>query len=143
MTTPSENFIYYSYWAQEFVSDPGKKIFQMTKEEFISEYSMLARNVINAEKMTPLEPFQKQLLDEGKWKEFSFARDYTLTQIKEYQRLLYLMGRERRPQFLVEGSPYTFSNIPLSYFGGAPRPCPEWLWHQWQIDQSIPEALYS
>jgi hypothetical protein len=144
----SDFFIYHSCWAKEAVTFHGKKISLMTRNEFFSEYSLLATEVINAEKTSTLSHDQQKLLKEGNWKQFSMARGYTQTEIEHYQRLLYLMGRERVPQFLINGENYTFDNVPTKYFGntnngkGARRPCPEWLWNQWQVNKGAPEAEY-
>lgn len=144
----SRSYSYYSFWALEVVTSSKPKIYDMTKEMFFSEYIQVATSVINAEKHTLVPPDQLELLHSGQVKKFSIARGYTSEEITDYLRLFYLMGRERRPQFKIDGKTYNFDNVPLSRYGksnngkGSPRPSPEWLWEQWLLGKTIPEAKY-
>jgi len=136
-------FAYKSKFSNEVVKSTDMKISEMSRAEFIEEYETLAAKVIDAEKHTPIAPAHMRIIYSGK--PFSVARGYTEEEINDYQRLLYLMGRERPAQFMVEKKPYTYQNIPLKTFGksddgkGRPRPDTEWLWSQW-TENPGPEA---
>jgi len=135
---------YWSKFAKDYVVFYGPHIAEMTKNEFIEQYVVLAAKVIDAEKKALIPTCLIPLISEGR--EFSISRGYSTSEIEDYQRLLYMMGRERPNQFKVNGTPYLFTNCPLLYYGntnngcGAPRPDPNWLWEQWLANPG-PEAM--
>ena len=104
----------------------------MTKSEFIKEYEEVAAQVINSEKLSPIPESQVKLISQGKI--FSIKRGYSEEEMDTFERLFYFMGRNLRPQFQAKGTTYKFFDVPMKRYGERqkPRPCPEWLWEQWQ-----------
>jgi len=69
----------------------GEMADSVARQKFIDEYNALEQKVLMAEKNSVTEPFtaeQQRLLAGDDWKQFSEARGYTQSQIRDFQKFM-------------------------------------------------------